>query len=429
MSSGIPTVCNPLVLPATDRHAALPTDRTLVMGVVNVTPDSFSDGGAWFEPADGIRHGLALLAEGADILDVGGESTRPGAERVPEAEERRRVLPVVDALVAAGAVVSVDTMRAGVARACIERGAAIVNDVSGGQADPDMAGVVAETGVPYVLMHWRGPSDRMAARDVYDDVLADVTAELSAQLELLLTRGVDRSQVVLDPGLGFAKNGESNWPLLAGLDRLNEFGLPVLVGASRKRFLGSLLARADGAPAPALARDDATAAVSAIAAAAGAWCVRVHDVKPSADAVRVAARWRRDLPAPRATAPAPAVPGPGTARTEIALTGITATGYHGVFDHERRDGQTFSVDLRLTVAAPGHDELSETADYGAIAGTVHDIITGRPVNLIETLAARIADAVVAVPAVLAVTVTVHKPQAPIAVPFGDVAVTVRRGLA
>ncbi|WP_129339942.1 dihydropteroate synthase [Cellulomonas endophytica] len=286
--------------------------RTLVLGVVNVTPDSFSDGGLWLRPEEAVGHGLRLLDEGADLLDVGGESTRPGASRVPEAEERARVLPVVEALVARGAAVSVDTTRAGVARAAVERGALLVNDVSGGLADPAMAEVVAATGVPFVVMHWRGHADVMDARDRYDDVVADVRRELGARVAALEAAGVRREQLVLDPGLGFAKSGASNWPLLAALPALVADGLPVLVGASRKRFLGHLLAGPDGEPAPPLHRDAATAAVTALAAAAGAWCVRVHAVRASADAVRVAAAWTRAA-APAGAAAADLV-APGGAR-------------------------------------------------------------------------------------------------------------------
>lgn len=267
--------------------------RTLVMGVVNVTPDSFSDGGRWFTPDAAVAHGLALVEAGADVLDVGGESTRPGARRVAVEDELERVLPVVAELVARGATVSVDTTRAVVAREAVARGASIVNDVSGGLADDAMLATVAETGAVYVAMHWRGHADVMDSRDDYDDVVADVRHELAQRVDALRAAGVRDEQVVLDPGLGFAKPGASNWPLLARLPELVADGFPVLVGASRKRFLGHLLARPDGTPAPPLARDGATAAVSALAAAAGAWCVRVHEVAGSADAVRVAAAWQR----------------------------------------------------------------------------------------------------------------------------------------
>ena len=263
--------------------------RCLVMGVVNVTPDSFSDGGRWFEPAAAVRHGRSLLAEGADLIDIGGESTRPGAGRVPIEEELRRVLPVVRELAADGATISVDTMRAEVADAALAAGAAMVNDVSGGRSDPAMAGLIAEAGVPYVVMHWRAHSDVMDTAAVYADVVAEVVTELRERLDALVAAGVDPDQVVLDPGLGFAKTGTHNWSLIAALDALQGLGRPLLLGASRKRFLGALLAGPDGEPATVEGRDAATAAVSALAAVAGVWCVRVHDVRPSADAVRVVA--------------------------------------------------------------------------------------------------------------------------------------------
>lgn len=267
--------------------------RCLVMGVVNVTPDSFSDGGRWFAPDAALAHGLELLEHGADLLDVGGESTRPGARRVPVEDELARVLPVVEALAARGATVSVDTTRAVVARRALDAGATLINDVSGGLADDGMYAVVAQAGVAYVAMHWRGHADVMDDNDVYDDVVADVRRELGERVAAMRAAGVRDGQVVLDPGLGFAKSGASNWPLLAHLPALVADGFPVLVGASRKRFLGHLLAGPDDEPAPPLARDEATHAVSALVAAAGAWAVRVHDVRGSAQAVQVAAAWRR----------------------------------------------------------------------------------------------------------------------------------------
>jgi len=264
--------------------------RCLVMGVVNVTPDSFSDGGAYLAAASAIGHGLAMARDGADIIDVGGESTRPGAGRVQEAEELRRILPVVRDLAAAGATVTVDTTRAAVAEAALAAGAAGINDVSGGLADPAMAPLAAAARVPYIAMHSRGPSAGMQRRAAYDDVVTEVAAELRARLEALLQAGIDRRRVVLDPGLGFAKLPAHNWQLLRRLGELTALGQPVLIGASRKAFLGAVLRRADETPPP-QARDAATAAVSALAAAAGAWCVRVHDVPTTLDAVRVAAEW------------------------------------------------------------------------------------------------------------------------------------------
>ena len=265
--------------------------RCLVMGVLNVTADSFSDGGRFLDADSAIAAGLRLAADGADLVDVGGESTRPGAQRVAAAVERDRVLPVARALADAGVAVSIDTMRAETAAACLEAGAMLVNDVSGGLADPQMLPWLATVDAPYIAMHWRGPSAEMAALASYGDVVADVTAELSSRLAACAAAGVDLARVVVDPGLGFAKEAEHNWLLLAALDELRGLGRPVLVGASRKRFLGELLPDAAAVPRPVHDRDRATDAVSALAAAAGAWCVRVHDARSGADAVRVAARW------------------------------------------------------------------------------------------------------------------------------------------
>ncbi len=267
--------------------------RCLVMGVVNVTPDSFSDGGSWFDHDAAIRHGLDLVAEGADIVDVGGESTRPGAQRVSQPEELRRVIPVIEALSAAGVPVSVDTMRAEVAGLAVAAGARLVNDVSGGLADPEMARIVAKASVPYVVMHWRGHSHDMDTRAVYADVVREVRDELRARIDAIVEDGVDPSLLIVDPGLGFAKRPEDNhnWTLLAHLDALMDLGHPVLVAASRKRFLGRLLAAPDGTPRPFAESDDATVAITTLAAAAGVWCVRVHAVRPNADAVRAAAAW------------------------------------------------------------------------------------------------------------------------------------------
>ena len=261
----------------------------VVMGVVNVTPDSFSDGGEWFEPSAAIAHGRELLAQGADILDVGGESTRPGAQRPSVEEELRRVLPVIEALAAAGAVVSVDTMRAAVAAQALTAGATIVNDVSGGLADPAMAGVVAGSGAPFVVMHWRGHSVDMQSHAVYDDVVAEVCAELTSRARDLVAAGVAADRLVLDPGFGFAKLAHHNWSLLRHLDRVVDLGHPVLVGTSRKTFLGRLGVRDGDAPRPPADRDAATAATSVHAARLGAWGVRVHHVPSTLDALRATA--------------------------------------------------------------------------------------------------------------------------------------------
>ncbi|MGJ9413332.1 dihydropteroate synthase [Aeromicrobium sp. CF4.19] len=271
-----------------------PIGRCRVMGVVNVTPDSFSDGGLWIDPGAAAEHGLELAEQGADLVDVGGESTRPGAMRIDAEQERERVLPVVRRLAGQGVDVSVDTMRADVAAAALDAGAVLVNDVSGGRADPEMIPLVARTGAPVVLMHWRGHADRMQDLTQYDDVVGDVVRELRAQVDAALEAGIAPEHVVVDPGLGFSKTGEQNWTVLAGLDTFASLGHPLLVAASRKRFLGELLGDDDG-HRPVTAREDATAALTTLAAAAGAWCVRVHDPLRSVDAVRVVARLAQEI--------------------------------------------------------------------------------------------------------------------------------------
>lgn len=267
-------------------------NRTVVMGVVNVTPDSFSDGAQWFIGDSAIGRGFELAAEGADIVDIGGESTRPGAARVEENEELRRVVPVVAELARGGVFVSIDTMRSAVAEAALDAGARMVNDVSGGLADTRMPYVVAKAHVPYVVMHWRGHSSDMQSRAVYEDVVADVMAELQQRVDTVLGCGVDPEHLVLDPGLGFAKTAQHNWQLLTHLVCLERLGHPVLVAASRKAFLGRLLAGRDSSPRPVTDRDDASLAVATLVAAGGVWGIRSHRVRPVADAVRVAARWR-----------------------------------------------------------------------------------------------------------------------------------------
>jgi dihydropteroate synthase len=278
-----------------------PADRCLVMGVVNVTPDSFSDGGQWFGARAAVEHGLELVAQGADIVDVGGESTRPGAQRVPVDEELRRVKPVITELVKAGVAVSVDTMRAQVAEWALGAGVSLVNDVSGGLADPYMSRLVAKAGIPYVVVHWRAHSHDMYSRASYADVVREVHDELAQRIDAVIAEGVDPSLIVLDPGLGFSKNPAArgpeahNWQLLAGLPELATIGgrdFPVLVGASRKRYLSRLFDVEGAEPRPFLENDAATAAITALAAAVGAWCVRVHQVPANADAVRVAAAYR-----------------------------------------------------------------------------------------------------------------------------------------
>jgi dihydropteroate synthase len=270
-------------------------DRCLVMGVLNVTPDSFSDGGRYLDPSLAVKHGRQLVLDGADLVDVGGESTRPGAVRPSVAEELDRVVPVVAALADEGVLVSVDTMRAVVAEEAVRAGAVLVNDVSGGRADEEMLSTVARLGAArgttYVLMHWRAHSAQMQQHAEYGDVVGDVLRELAEQLEAARDAGIAPGRIAVDPGIGFSKTAEQNWDVLAGMERLHELGHPLLIATSRKRFLGSLLADANGELRPPERREDATTATSALAAAAGAWCIRAHAVRANLDAVRVAARW------------------------------------------------------------------------------------------------------------------------------------------
>jgi dihydropteroate synthase len=271
------------------------TTRVLpqLMGVVNVTPDSFSDGGRWLEPEAAVAHGRDLLADGADILDIGGESTRPGATRPVVEEELGRVIPVITALAADGAVVSVDTMRSEVAEAALAAGATMVNDVSGGLADPRILEVVAAAGAPYIAMHWRAHADHMRDFAVYDGpdgVVGAVRDELSERVEAILAAGIAQDRIILDPGLGFAKHGEHNWQLLRDLGPLKALGFPLLVGASRKSFLGRLLADVRGTTRPVEMREHANTALTVHLAQQGVWGLRVHDVRAARDALRVLER-------------------------------------------------------------------------------------------------------------------------------------------
>lgn len=380
-------------------------ERTLVMGIVNVTPDSFSDGGRFFEVDAATRRGLQIASQGADWIDVGGESTRPGASRVSGEAERGRVVPVIERLAAEGLRVSVDTMRAETAKAAVAAGAQLVNDVSGGLADPAMLDTVAELEVPIVLMHWRAHSDRMDSLAQYGDVVGEVCRELQSRIDAAVDRGIDPGRIVIDPGLGFAKRPEHNWALLGALDRLVGLGFPVLVGASRKRFLAEMTDQVD----------EATASLTSLASAAGAWAVRVHEPASNAVAARIGSAWRQ------------AHGGPELDR--IALTGIECIGYHGVLPAEREAGQRFVVDVVLrtdTRLAAVADDLDLTIDYSRVALMVADRVSGQPFQLVEALAEAIADDLLALPGVRSVDVVVHKPEAPMPVGFSDVSVAIRR---
>jgi len=306
-----------------------------------------------------------------------------------------------------------DPPRAAVAAAALEAGVVAVNDVSGGLADPDMARVVADAGCPWILMHWRGHSRRMGELAVYADVVKEVCAELSERVDAALAAGVAADRLILDPGLGFAKTAEHNWQLSAHLDAVIALGFPVLFGSSRKSYLGKLLAGPGGAPRPPGERGTASVATALLAVAAGVWGVRVHDVRDTLDAIKV---WR-------------ATSMPRFPRDTISLTGLRARGRHGVYDFERAQGQDFVVDVALELdlgRAAASDDVTDTIHYGELAERLVGIVEGDPVNLIETLAERLAAACLADARVAAATVTVHKPQAPIPHEFTDVAVTLRR---
>ena len=276
---------HPIGLPENLRNL----DRTLVMGVLNVTPDSFSDGGRFNDQMIATNHALQMVQDGADIIDIGGESTRPGSDRITVKEELDRVLPVISALANSGVAISIDTMRAEVASAAIDAGACMINDVSGGKSDPEMLSYVATLNVPYILMHWRGPSNIMNTLTDYNDVVSDVTREVSNQVDVAVAAGIARERIAIDPGIGFAKTVDQNWPILKHLEVLEGLGLPILMGASRKKFLGELLAK-DGVARDSDERESATTAISTLMAARGIWAVRVHEVKASSDAIAVVDR-------------------------------------------------------------------------------------------------------------------------------------------
>ena len=269
-------------------------DRTIVMGVINVTPDSFSDGGLFLDSKVAIAHAKQMLLDGVDIIDIGGESTRPGSQRISAQEEIDRVLPVISEMAKTGAILSIDTMRAEVAKAAMSAGAHMVNDVSGGKADLEMLDYVAQLATPYILMHWRGPSNIMNTLTSYDDVVRDVTMEINAQVEVAVAAGISRDRIAIDPGIGFAKTVEQNWPILKHLDVLDELGLPILMGASRKKFLGELLAK-NGEPRIMAQRESATTAISTLMALRQTWAVRVHDVKATRDAIAVVERLAQTI--------------------------------------------------------------------------------------------------------------------------------------
>jgi len=451
-----------------------------VMGVLNVTPDSFSDGGRFDSRERAVARGLELVAQGADIVDVGGESTRPGADPVPPHEEQRRVIGVIEDLAGRGIAVSIDTIHAATAAAAVAAGARYINDVSGGSHDAEMLGVAARAsrdhGVGFIAGHWRGIPDPAHQRSDYADVVAEVRDALATRAREAVRAGVDPAHIVLDPGLGFDKTGDQSWALLAHLDALLSLGYPVLVGASRKRMIADALAELPQAARLSRAadgvheRDLATSVTSALAAGAGTWGVRVHDVAGTVQALAVARRFQ--APAHRASAISPLSPSatpplsssaisplsssatpppsscatkesqdPGTADPatpsvhgglsgdRITLTGLEVFAHHGVFDFERERGQRFIVDAEVAVdlrAAAAGDQLARTVHYGELAEAIVGAVQRDPVDLIETVAERVAAVALGFAGVRSATITVHKPDAPIEGVFSDVSVTVVR---
>ncbi len=381
----------------------------VIMGILNVTPDSFSDGGQFDSVESAVEAAKSMVANGADIIDIGGESTRPGAERIPLEVELERVIPVIVELSAQGIYVSIDTMHSEVAKAAVGAGAQMVNDVSGGLSDPQMLATVANLGVPIVLMHWRGPSRTMQENIHYDNVLTDVCSELQTQAKAAQSAGIERGNIILDPGIGFGKEAEHNWELLRNIDALLALGYPLLVGVSRKRFLGSLLADLEGTPRDVSIRDTASAVLAAHILQRGAWGIRVHDVQATRDACKALC----------AINPNPAI-------DSIELVGLREFGHHGVLEHERINGQHFSVDatLGLSISHAAHtDDLADTVNYAEVADSIRARIAGEPVDLIEKLAELIATGCLAFPQVVFAKIRVHKPDAPIEGEFADVIVT------
>lgn len=387
---------------------------TVLMGVLNVTPDSFSDGGKFVTAESAVTQARLLVAQGATIIDIGGESTRPGATPVSVREELDRVLPVVEVLVAEGFTVSVDTLHAQTAEAAASAGAAYINDVSGGLADPDMmrvAAATAEHGTQFIIGHWRGVPDLNHVRSNYTDVVTEVRDALAEQVRLAVEAGVPESHIIIDPGLGFDKTGEQCWEILRRIDELRALGFRVLIGASRKRMLIEVLATVPGAPTGPTDRDLATAVVSALAARSGLWGVRVHDVAGSMQALAVERAWGN------------------IAGDRITLSGLEVFAHHGVFEFEREAGQKFIIDADVAVdlrSAAAGDDLASTVHYGELADAIVQAVERDPVDLIETVAERVADVALRFPAVSEARITVHKPDAPIEAEFADVSVTVVR---
>lgn len=422
---------------------------TEIFGILNVTPDSFSDGGKFDTVAAAVAHAEHMLAAGATIIDIGGESTRPGSTRITPAEEQRRILQVVREVSQLGAVVSVDTLHASTAELALAAGAQIINDVSGGLHDPAMYQTVAAAGAKYVLGHWRGIPDPQHRRSNYDNVTAEVTAQLHRLAAAAQAAGVAPEQIIVDPGLGFDKTAAQCWQLLHELGQLQQLGYPVLIGLSRKRMIAAALQEAAvEAAAELAAKDLASAVANVLAVQQGAWAVRTHDVAATKQALAVWHNFTAAVPltaqlqtGARTVQPQTAVPAAATVTTAattvtaaapndtIFLSGLEVYAHHGVFAAEKTTGQTFLIDAVLELdfaAGNAADEITRTVNYGKVATALHAAAAADPVDLLETLAERLAAVCLSFAGVAAATVTVHKPEAPITVPFGDVGITITR---
>lgn len=404
--------------------------ETIILGVLNLTPDSFSDGSKVTDLAAATERARTMLQHGADLIDIGGESTRPGATLVGAEEEQRRVLPVIRELAALGVPMSIDTLHASTAEVAVRAGVRTINDVSGGLFDPAMLPTVArlsqDIDVRYLIGHWRGIPDPSHARSTYDDVVTDVAQALRSRAAAAMDAGVPRESIILDPGLGFDKTATQCWEILRRIDELQAVGFPVCVGVSRKRMLADIVRDTTGTAGTFADRDLATAVVSALAARARVWGVRVHDVLGTAQALAVVRNWPEEGPRRGGSALEPSA---SRRPDRITLTGLEVYAHHGVFDFEREQGQTFLIDVDVEVdasSAAREDALDRTIHYGDLAERVVRAAERDPVDLIETLAERIAAVVLEDPRARAVSVTVHKPDAPIDAVVHDVSVTIER---
>lgn len=412
-----------------------------VLGIINATPDSFSDGNRFNAVEDAVARAEELTRLGAHVIDVGGESTRPGAVEVGTAEEQRRTIPIIRELSSRGITVSVDTIRAATAEAAVLAGARYVNDVSGGTYDSAMLDTVARLtanidGVHYIVGHWRGIPDPGHGRSHYGDIVHEVATELTRLVRLASEAGIPESNIIVDPGLGFDKTPDQCWEILRRIDEIHALGYPILIGASRKRMLADICAST--APAtegsehfdvPLATRDLATSVVSALCARAGVWGVRVHEVQGTVQALNVEAAWGSAPSKPAQGSPVPTkLPiTPANRYATITLTGLEVFAYHGVYEFERASGQQFIIDVSVQVdVAATADDIGATVHYGELAEAIGQGVAENPVDLIETVADRVANIALSYPAVTQTTVTVHKPEAPITVPFSDVSVTVTR---